>query len=82
MSRDKKVIDIIRKRIAKIVSKGYMPTTLIVTKDIERQMFLDESFPKGDNYEDRITIDKYELHFNVVDGDNWIKVLTDLQPIQ
>ncbi len=82
MSIQPKVIDIIRRRIARIVSKGYMPTTLMVTKDIERQMFLDESFPKGDNYEHVITVDKYELHFNVVDGDNWIKVLTDLQPIQ
>ena len=82
MSQDKKVIDIIRRRIARIVSKGYMPTTLIVTKDIERQMFLDESFPKGDNYEDIIKVDDYKLHFVVVDGDNWINVLTNLETIQ
>lgn len=82
MSIHPKVIDIIRRRIARIVSKGYMPSTLIVTKDIERQMFLDESFPKGDNYEHVIKVDDYELHFVVVDGDNWINVLTNLETIQ
>ncbi len=83
MSLEFNMITVIRIMIENIVSKGYMPTTLIVSKDIERKMFLDESFPKGDNYEDAITVDKYELHFIVINNEvPYINVLTDLQPIQ
>ena len=70
------IIEEIRKKIQQCINNNIQPDTLIISKDIERQMFLDDSFPKGDNYEDKIIVDNTEFNLIVLDNnERYIRVL-------
>ena len=70
------IIEEIRKKIQQCIDNNIQPDTLIISKDIERQMFLDDSFPKGDNYEDKIIVDNTEFNLIVLDNnERYIRVL-------
>lgn len=75
--KEPKVIDVIRDKIIKLHYYSVKPDTMVVSKDMERKMFLDGSFQKGDNYENTIQVDEYKMNFIVVEGTEIIKVLWD-----
>ena len=69
------IIDDIKEEILQCIHNNIKVDTLIVSKDVEREMFLDGSFPKGDNYEDKISIHNLHLNFIVIEGVQVIKAL-------
>ena len=73
--KEPKVIDEIRVKIQSAIEQKAKAITLMVSKDIERLMFLDESFPKSENFLDTITVDGNELDFIVIDGKMIIEVI-------
>lgn len=76
--KEPKVIDVIREKIEAAIRSNAKPKVLMVSKDIERLMFLDESFPKSENFIDKIKVDDYELDFIVIERNNLINILAIL----
>lgn len=70
-----KVIDEIREKMQSAIEQKAKAITLMVSKDIERLMFLDDSFPKSENFLDTITVDGNELDFIVIEGKMRIEII-------
>lgn len=72
------IIDKIRALIISWMKGGITPDTIIVSKDIERSMYLDDSFPKSENFVNTINVDNRTFDFIVIDGTGLLKVCKSL----
>ena len=52
------MIDIIRNKIRACKDNNIKPSVIILHKSVEREMFLDGSFPKNENFTNLLTIDE------------------------
>jgi len=65
-----KMVDIIRNKIQACKDNNIKPSVIILHKSVEREMFLDGSFPKNENLTNLITIDNETYIFLVTEDMN------------
>jgi len=65
-----KMIDIIRNKIRACKDNNIKPSVIILHKSIEREMFLDGSFPKNINVTNLIEIDEISYIFLITEDIN------------
>lgn len=58
IAEEMKIIDVIRNKIRACKDNNIKPSVIILHKSIEREMFLDDSFPKNENFTNLLTIDE------------------------
>jgi len=70
IAEDMKIIDVLRNKIRACKDNNIKPSVIILHRSVEREMFLDDSFPKNKNFTNLITIDDETYIFLVTEDMN------------